>query len=315
MTDDTSNTNIYFAIIPCHDEKPIENITLPNEISKSNGDQISNYLVESFVNNQPVDDNKLPCEIEVTPLLRPPSSSFNSKSRHKSESSACSRSFGIYAYSYTNFVIGGNTGLNNSNSRKNIRATTLAMAVGLHHKRFYGDVYIGKVKPNGQNESLRKEEIDFCRLSPDLRPEILNTLLSKEQKSTELASISYWLGDAMRDNYRDGGSIAQLAKVMGLRGDLNSPDSEDTDGTDDDDDDDSVESDFSREHKEVKGVDEKAIVEQKKESIFNSTLCIHCRGPTSTLCSKCGGVYFCSSPRTCQHIGYVLLSFVMSYSF
>ena len=284
----------YLTLIPCANEASLKNLILPVDIIKTNcGDHIPTFLKSIAIEK----NDSIPCEIEITPLLR-----LSQSLRSSSDSS-----IGINAYAFTNFIIGEtNEDENRSKhfNKPNIRATTLAMAMGLHHKRFYGDIYVGKMQSisgKKENASLTKEEIEVCCYTPDLRYEIINQLIIDKPKVT--IQIPNWLVNAMQENYRDGGSIVQLAKVMGLaknlkRNEINGEG--DSSDYDDDNDDDSTSIDFLETHKEGTNF---AHSKLETKSIFNSTLCIHCRGPTSTLCNQCQGVYFCASPRLCQQNG------------
>jgi len=284
-----------FTIIPSNNKAPIESVMLEMDTNSTVvGDQIPQYLKsisKKKMKNESIPEAmksyyipKFPCEIEVTTLLRTSLTSPSSLN-----------SIGIYAYSYINLIE------NNQKSYPNVRATTLAMSMGLHHQRFYGDVYIGKVYaiPGGlslRNASVEKEEIEACSFSPDLRLGIINGL------ATSSIQIPDWLGNSMRENYRDGSSLVQLAKVMGLKGGDNdraneSFDDEESDENDSDDDRDDND-DHSHESEEICQLSPTCT-----KNFFDTSLCIHCRGPTSSLCKECFGAYFCDSPRNCQQSG------------
>lgn len=191
---------------------------------------------------------------------------------------------GLYAYSFSNIS-------QSTVSHPNIRATRLAMACGLHSQRFTGDVYIGRLgymTNQLTNLDLCMYDIqNACECSPDLRQE---TLVTFTDVSTDVSSPE-WLEDAAQMNYHDGGFLAALANAMNR-----------TEISDDDDDDDSDEEDDVSSSGSDESNPKSSMSEQRV--LTKIPLCLHCRGPASTLCSECEAVYFCDAPRKCKELAW-----------
>ncbi|KAL9191343.1 hypothetical protein ACHAXT_001049 [Thalassiosira profunda] len=193
---------------------------------------------------------------------------------------------GLFAYTISST-------LQSAPSLPNIRATRLAMACGLHSQRFVGDVFVGRLgylpQPNGgyalSNLDLSLADIESAaRYSPDLRSVIVNVLQEEEEASL---CIPEWLGNASQKNYHDGASLAALADAM-TNANVEDSDEEGSSASDNS----SEPSSLAKKDKET----EKPLTE--------TTLCLHCRGPASTLCEGCGGAYFCEEPRKCKLSGW-----------
>lgn len=286
-----------FVKIPVNIDEKIETLSYERH-SIEHGDQIPS-IIQLQVH---LESNT---SIEAVPLKR--MAPFNELYRRSGNFDAHA---GLYIYVMSNvnenFLMPANA---------NIRATSLAMACGLHSKRFYGDVYVGRLGyfPSVEDEnvfqlsncSLTANDIKFACYSPDLRLEILRRL--NEVGSIE--TLPEWILDTAKCNYEDASALAILASVMKKQND----------------------------HEEVEGAEElppiqecdierESIVEQeedikssemedrqseiqantgvgtlRKEFVAKSPLCLHCRKPTNELCDVCEGAYF---HQECKPLGW-----------
>jgi hypothetical protein len=183
--------------------------------------------------------------------------------------------------------------------KQNVRATRLAMSCGLFSLRFWGDVILVR-SFGGRWEDLDVKCIHgACCISPDLRMEIQTQVGSQlGVNSSEVHSIPDWLADAAQQNYHDGAALAHLANVM------NVSKTEENDDTEDDND--SKESNSDVDDKEETVPAENRVVQREQTNVFvaKSSLCLHCRGLSSSLCPDCEGAYFCDTPRSCRQPGW-----------
>jgi len=195
---------------------------------------------------------------------------------------------GLYAYSST------------ISMEKNTRATRLAMACGLLSIRLLGHVIMFRSKGSFGFVDLTLGEIQGTACgSPDLREQV-QVELAGDIESTDL--IPEWLATASQQNYHDAVVLAQFAAVM----DVDKPT---IDGGESDS---SVSSDNSDRSINAASVDttknviQESVQDQTNLSLFvaKSSLCLHCRGPTESLCQGCYGAYFCSAPRGCRQLGW-----------
>eukprot|EP00986_Skeletonema_menzelii_P013196 scaffold7554_cov143-Skeletonema_menzelii.AAC.4 len=185
---------------------------------------------------------------------------------------------GLFAYSFSNIT-------QSTASYPNIRATRLAMACGLHNQRFAGDVYIGRLgymSNQLKNLDLCLSDVqNACECSPDLRHEILVTF-----NDVNFPTSPEWLENAAQMNYHDGASLAALANAM-MRSEISDDDEETDDSS-------SSASDGSSRSSSM----------PEQRVLTKIPLCLHCRGPASTLCPGCEAVYFCDTPRKCQELAW-----------
>ncbi|EJK55881.1 hypothetical protein THAOC_24326, partial [Thalassiosira oceanica] len=256
--------------------------------------------------------------VDASVLIRPASSAPGGERGGEAKEAGGARSDGdgLLAYSVST-AAGGKR--EEEESRPNVRATRLAMACGRHGLRLRGDVWAarlgGEAGKGGapptllDNVGCRPGDVgDACLLSPDLREEVLGRLRRENGGSamatagldSECASRANeddggsraarrWLGDAAMRAYRDGGSIAALAKAMSRAEEPGGTSSEDDEGSDDDAS--STSSDSSSSEGGEGGDSAAAAAEEAGSSLVGRTLCIHCRGPADALCAGCGGVY------------------------
>lgn len=169
---------------------------------------------------------------------------------------------------------------------KNVRATRLAMACGAFSTRFCGDALLCRSKGLAAGyQSLAVDEIfGAACISPDARTEIQSALGSN---SSADSTVPLWLANAAQQNYHDKVTISRLASIMNP-------------STSVDDDDDGDESEpFNDEFSDKETID----TDCGKHFIARTSLCLHCRGPSESLCSYCGGAYFCQEPRQCRQTG------------
>ena len=258
--------------------------------------------------------------VDASLLVRPGSSSARGDGREAGISSGAAKrrgdlsddSDGLLAYSVSTVEIE-----RLSRRRPNVRATRLAMACGHHGTRLHGDVWLARLGGKGmgapptllQNVGLSAGDVgDACRLSPDLRDCVLVRLRWQDDcERTAVDSCGHevraspsklddddraarrWLGDAAMRAYRDGGSIAALARAMSRAEEPGGTSSED----EDEEDDDGPSSDSSSSESDEDGDEAAASTAASASLLVNRTLCIHCRGPAekTDLCGGCGGVY------------------------
>ena len=239
---------------------------------------------------------------------------------------------GLYAY-YRSY------GRLKSQPTPNIRATRLAMAVGLMSLRFHGDVLIARSHPSGRPRwsNVTIEDLRGACISPDLRSKNQNELMcgigdDSVREDMEVAPL--WIKNAAQKNYHDAVAIARLRKVMknekkhqqnvGDENDSNSNDDDDNcdendsdsndDNCDDDDDDDKVTKketttktikvETSTRKPTDKILANSSSSEEKFSLTAKSPLCLHCRRPSQNLCKSCSGAYFCSPQRGCRSVGW-----------
>jgi hypothetical protein len=184
--------------------------------------------------------------------------------------------------------------------KQNVRTTRLAMSCGLFSLRFWGDVVLVR-SFGGRWEDLEVKSIyGACCISPDLRMEIQTQVGSQPGLNNELASIPDWLGDAARQNYHDSAVLARLANIMNVsKNDQNDEDNEEKD-------DGCKESDSDVREKDETVPAENIVMQGEQINVFvaKSSLCLHCRGLSSSLCPDCEGSYFCDTPRPCRQTGW-----------
>lgn len=239
---------------------------------------------------------------------------------------------GLYAY-YRSY------GRLKSQPTPNVRATRLAMAVGLMSLRFHGDVLIARSHPSGRPRwsNVTIEDLRGACISPDLRSKNQNELMcgigdDSVREDMEVAPL--WIKNAAQKNYHDAVAIARLRKVMknekkhqqnvGDENDSNSNDDDDNcdendsdsndDNCDDDDDDDEVTKKetttktikvaTSTRKTTDKILANSSSSEEKFSLTAKSPLCLHCRRPSQNLCKSCSGAYFCSPQRGCRSVGW-----------
>ena len=198
-------------------------------------------------------------------------------------------SAGLYAYSISSisFAI---------EEVPNVRATRLAMACGLHDKRFVNDVYIGRLGYTSSglvNIDLTIADIEAAVLSPDLRENALKQMIRLEicgDGSISVEAAPEWLCSGAQKNYHDNKSMAELAVAM-TRSEVNNDTQDDL-------------SDVSDEGSTTEN-DKNQMTRSENTPTTSSdlTLCLHCRRPASALCSECNGAYFCEEPSMCKMVG------------
>ena len=240
---------------------------------------------------------------------------------------------GLYAY-YRSY------GRLKSQPTPNVRATRLAMAVGLMSLRFHGDVLIARSHPSGRPRwsNVTIEDLRGACISPDLRSKNQNELMcgigdDSVREDMEVAPL--WIKNAAQKNYHDAVAIARLRKVMknekkhqqnvGDENDSNSNDDDDdncdendSDSNDDNCDDDDVDDEVTKKETTTKTIKvatstrkttDKILAnssssEEKFSLTAKSPLCLHCRRPSQNLCKSCSGAYFCSPQRGCRSVGW-----------
>lgn len=290
---------LYFVKIPVNLDENIE--TLSHECHTiESGDQIPS-IIQLQVHME------LNTTIEAVPLKR--MAPFNELYRR-------SGNFDYHAGLYVYVISNVNENFQTP-EHANIRATSLAMACGLHSKRFYGDVFVGRLGyiPSEEHEnmfrlsncSLTANDIKFACYSPDLRLEILQCI--NEVDSIE--KLPEWILDTARCNYEDASALAILASVMKKQKDsdevegseelapIQEFDDEDETLTEKEADDDEDASEMKISQNEVQTTTGFGTI--KKEFVARSPLCLHCRKPTNDLCDVCEGAYF---HQECKELGW-----------
>jgi hypothetical protein len=238
---------------------------------------------------------------------------------------------GMYAYHFNHHCATMDT----MNMKPNIRATRLAMAMGLYRVRFYGIVVLVRESSNRQYEesmpSLLVDDIALaCNVSPDLRSCIAKELQGGGCDGTcsnddddnaclqQPAVVPDWIANAAMNSYHDEDALSQLAAVMkrnlvqgqdedeaaeeledhGARSstDVHAKDKPVAIDTNDKDDNSGGESSSSKSNDD----DDERPVALPREFVAKSPLCFHCRGPAVSLCQGCYAVYFCELPRSCR---------------
>jgi len=227
---------------------------------------------------------------------------------------------GLYAYVTSDQSI---------QSCPNIRATCLAMACGLHSRRFYGDVYVsmlGYGKSSSSNNrimmnlSMQKEDVESVCETPDLRNSIIRDIrcTSVYDHSTNNSSPSIILPcllDAAKQNYHDAAMIQRLDAVM-QSSTHSSKDSRLYDKRKDTDEFMQAENEDQNQFDVISlesspPVSPTSDIETSMKQLIDKsktvqvTLCLHCRRSSNTLCTLCQAVYFCDAPRTCREDWYV----------
>jgi hypothetical protein len=262
---------------------------------------------------------------ETAPLLRPQCGS-SSRTEHENNKTA-----GLYAYFHIP------SPQRRTHSIRNVRATRLAMACGLHSTRFYGPVVLVRsfgCSYNFMNLSIN-EIWGACCISPDLRHSILHDIASTmgflKDGNTDNNNngggrveggieVPEWLADAAQQNYHDEAELNKVIQAM------NPPDCDVVDEDDEDCDDNGSGCDDGSNVWEQKNTTMKhssiVILSSHSRStthtnntiitaefVAKTPLCIHCRrSSTATtavqLCNVCEGVYFCSSNNCCKEDGW-----------
>lgn len=235
-------------------------------LSEENLDSTKGDAIPSYLDSQTNDD----VVVDTTVLIR---------HSHKSA--------GLYAYSISS----------TSFSRQdvpNVRATTLAMACGLHYKRFMNDVYIGRLGHNAvsglTNFDVLGKDIHTAVLTPDLRETFIAEMSQNMSNGGDICvEISPdWLCSGAMENYQDGKLMASLVAAM-TRSEEHCDDSDSS----------TLESESDSNLKN----DDIQVGPCRKTLIANMTLCLHCRQPATTLCIECNEAYFCEEPRRCKIVG------------
>lgn len=189
-------------------------------------------------------------------------------------------SAGLYAYSSA------------TATEPNVRATRLAMACGLLSLRFMGDILLIRSKGSFGHVDLTMAEIfGACCCSPDLRNDI-------QLEMSASSEIPEYLALAAQNNYHDSIALAHFAAVMSVDEPFADKDSENDDG---------ISSASDQSHSINVSMADKGLQQEnvaKSQFVARSSLCLHCRGPSTSLCQGCQGAYFCAPPRRCKHMGW-----------
>eukprot|EP00956_Cyclotella_meneghiniana_P013413 scaffold19369_cov59-Cyclotella_meneghiniana.AAC.3 len=245
--------------IPSNRSLPLSEVNLDS----TKGDAIPSYL-DSETNSDAV--------VDTTVLIR-----------HSQESP------GLYAYSISSTSF-------STQDVPNVRATTLAMACGLHSKRFVNDVYIGRLGHNETgltNFDVLAKDIRKAVLTPDLRD---HTFITEMAQNTSDSGHIYaevapdWLCSGAMENYHDGKLMASLVAAMTRCEEYYDSDSSTLES----------EADTNLMNDDVQV---SSCVNTNTSIANNMTLCLHCRRPATSLCNECNGAYFCEEPRTCKIVG------------
>ena len=269
------------------------------------GDVIPTYLQSTHV--MTCNDGSADVVIDTTPLIR-----MSYPTGDNQKDADLSSSAGLYAYS-----ISSTSKIDNS-TIPNIRATRLSMACGCHAQRFVGDIWVGKLgyifQENGgyilTNLDLSISDVEYASVySPDLRTSIVDSIMMQRQNK-HVGSVSEWLGNAQQKKYHDGEVMNALATAM-TRADVVC----DEEGESSDDDDSSSSSDSCSSSTSSMNNNKNETADHNQTVITETTLCLHCRGPAKTLCTNCGGAYFCAEPRKCSTNGYVFSVLFISFAY
>ena len=129
-----------------------------------------------------------------------------------------------------------------------------------------------------------------------------------QHQKKDVGSVSEWLGNAQQKKYHDGEVINALATAM-TRADIVCDEEGESSHDDDSSSSDSCSSSTSSINNE-----KNETTDQYLAVITETTLCLHCRGPATTLCTNCGGAYFCAEPRKCSTNGYVFSVLLISFA-
>jgi hypothetical protein len=204
---------------------------------------------------------------------------------------------GLYAYSISSTSL-------SKRDVPNLRATTLAMACGLHSKRFMNDVYIGRLGYTSSglaNIDVSVPDLKAAVYTPDLRQSFIEELSQSGilGANAPIEAAPDWLCSGAQTNYHDNKSMAALAAVM-ARQEVVEDDSESCSASESESDDVSVERLSKHDSDQSTSASTKLDILAMKHQV---TLCIHCRRPASSLCIKCKGTYFCDDDRNCKEIG------------
>jgi hypothetical protein len=200
----------------------------------------------------------------------------------------------------------------------NVRATTLAMACGLHSKRFYGDITIEKRFGFEQEvTSCPHTEVLAACVAPDMRQNILSEMSTTHRcdknaasPNNEATTIPDFILESSASNYRDRVIFTALARAMKLESERMSSrernmtypgqsngEVEGLADSDKDSDEVSNSSQSSQLDIENEREDHQRGMAAVKE---RPTLCLHCRQPATKLCPSCSGAYFCEGSRNCR---------------
>ena len=281
---------LYFVKIPVSLDEEIETLSYEYDNIES-GDQIPSIIQLQV-------ELESDSSIEAVPLKR--MAPFNEFYRRSGNFDSQA---GLYVY-----VLSSVNENFQTPAYANIRATSLAMACGLHSKRFYGDVYVGRLGYFPLEEDANLFRLSNCSLtaddimsacySPDLRPEILRCI-------NEVGSVNIlpdWILDAARCNYEDASALAILASVMKKQNDddkvngseelapIQEQDDVGEKSTEQEDDDDSLSE-----------INITVVGTVQNEFVARSPLCLQCRKPTNELCDVCEGAYF---HQECKELGW-----------
>jgi hypothetical protein len=174
-------------------------------------------------------------------------------------------------------------------ARPNIRATRFAMACGHFAMRFKGTVVLTIERTPGVNDHhLALSSVMAATQNCDLRPHCLGD---------DHGDLPDWLLGACRNTYHDAAALQKLADVM--VSDATTSDSEPNDNDNADADIDVEDGDPAS-----RGQSERDADEESREAATTAVpLCLWCRRPSSRLCARCHGVYFCNAE--CEANGYV----------
>ena len=126
-------------------------------------------------------------DVRVIPLKRLSLQSSPTTRGHLHYDTVSDDTAGLYAY------VSSHPG---SIQYPNVRATCLAMACGLHSRRFFGDVYISILGYSNtssdatsrhiRNIDLRQEDIAVALVTPDLRKSVVSQLRPVSKQSSSI---------------------------------------------------------------------------------------------------------------------------------
>jgi hypothetical protein len=226
---------------------------------------VSNDLPEAIANIviQPNGNDSDPLDVISTILVREP--------------------VRVYVYHYP-------AAARQTQARPNIRATRFAMACGHFAMRFKGTVVLTVERTSGVNDHhlALLSSVMAATQNCDLRPHCLGD---------DHGDLPDWLLGACRNTYHDAAALQKLADVMvsDTTSDCEPPSDNDNADVDVDVDDDDPGS---------RGQPERDADEEPREAVTTAVpLCLWCRRPSSRLCARCHGVYFCNTE--CEANGYV----------
>mmetsp|Transcript_14605 Transcript_14605/g.30728 ORF Transcript_14605/g.30728 Transcript_14605/m.30728 type:complete len:674 (+) Transcript_14605:239-2260(+) len=291
--------------IPCDESISItEEIISDIDTVECGGDAIPSYLMHLVASDDVF--------VDTTPLIR-----ISHPTSHSISNSDWESMPGLYVYSICTAVHSRSEKNGESwQCKPNLRATRLAMSCGWHSLRFEGDVFVGRLGyvPNyhlGRTE-LELKNIDLtidnfssaCLCSPDLRVSVKNEFCSSVaiyngvEKMASVPSPPCWLENASKKNYLDRASLSALAAAMAREEastDQNMDDIKNLSSSNSNNQ--LLECNTSLKEKQPS-------TREEEKSLNQITLCLHCRGPSSSLCQECSGAYFCDEPRKCKMAGW-----------